>query len=94
MLHLEKYSMDNSLKQDVSLRTENGDITLQIPESPEFMLKAKAHGFGVNIISDFKLEIVKKDNRKVIASFNDEGKGYQVNLSTTNGNIFIKKGDK
>ncbi len=90
-IRVRKYYSENLKDHSIKLHASNGDITLDIPVQPEFSLEAKAEGFGVEISSDFPLNIKKKDNRNVVASYNENGKGYIVDLSSSEGDISINK---
>ncbi|MCK5520769.1 MAG: DUF4097 family beta strand repeat protein [Candidatus Marinimicrobia bacterium] len=91
-IEIEKLWSNKLEKHDIRVNTEYGDIMLTIPEKPDFNLKAKAHGFGVEIISDFPLEIIQKDNRKVIGSHTANKGSYSIDLTANEGDISIKKG--
>jgi len=84
---------DKELREhDLDLETRNGDVYLQIPETPEFRLKATANGSGVEISSDFPLQIQEKDKRRVVASLRSTDYRYDVNIESEDGDITITKG--
>ena len=81
---------DNSVK----LRSRNGSILLNIPQSMDCVINARATGYNSDITSDFDLTIFKINSRKIIAEGKINRGTHKVELVTDNGEIIIRKSDK
>jgi DUF4097 and DUF4098 domain-containing protein YvlB len=94
---------DFSKPHPVTLRSSGGNITLSIPEKMPATIRAeiildRRHGWGsferYEIISDFPLTISKDEDRgreRIHGEGSINGGGDLIDLSTSSGNIEIRK---
>ena len=95
-IEAEMIETDNSKDTHVSLHSSGGTITVYLPEKIEATISAKLKisYFAVRdymIYSDFPLSIKGEDSDRITADDNINGGGDRIELSTTNGDIYIKK---
>ena len=86
---------DNSKDTHVNLHSSGGHITVYLPETIEATVSAKLKisyyaTRDYQIYSDFPLSI-KDDDDRITAKGDINGGGDRIQLSTTDGDIYIKK---
>jgi len=95
----EMIETDNSKDTHVDLDSSGGSITVYLPKSIEATVTAKLRitrhaRRDYRIYSDFPLTIKGENSDLVTADGEINGGGDRVNLSTTNGDIYIKMLEK
>lgn len=81
---------DNS----ITLKSRNGSILLNIPQSMDGVINATAEGYGLDIVSDFDINISKINSRKIVAKGKINSGTHKIELNAVNGEIIIKKSNK
>ena len=94
-IEAEMIQTDNSKDTHVSLDSSGGDITLYIPKGIEATVNAKlkiSHSArrDYRIYSDFPLTIKGEDSNRVSGKGKINGGGDKIDISTSNGDIYIK----
>ncbi len=94
-IEAEMIQTDNSKDTHVSLDSSGGDVTLYIPKGIEATVNAKlkiSHSArrDYRIYSDFPLTIKGQDSSRVSAKGKINGGGDKIDISTSNGDIYIK----
>ncbi|TQV72089.1 DUF4097 domain-containing protein [Aliikangiella marina] len=94
----EMIETDNSKDQSVSLDSSGGDLTIYLPETIAATVSASLRVTrnsrrDYKIYSDFPLTIKGEDSKRITAEGDLGGGGDRVRLTTTNGDIYIKKLD-
>jgi DUF4097 and DUF4098 domain-containing protein YvlB len=75
--------------EDIDIRTTNGSITIGLPGSLNSVLELSTTNGGIDL-DDISLEIVSQHKNKYIKGKMGRG-GPEINASTTNGSIKIRK---
>jgi hypothetical protein len=75
--------------ENIDIRTTNGSITIGLPGSLNSVLELSTTNGGIDL-DDITLEIVAQHKNKYIKAKMGKG-GPQINASTTNGRITIRK---
>ncbi len=94
-IEAEMTQTDNSKDTHVSLDSSGGDVTLHIPKGIKATVHAKlkiSHSArrDYRIYSDFPLTIKGENSNSVSAKGKINGGGDKIDISTSNGDIYIK----
>jgi len=94
-IEAEMIQTDNNKDTHVSLESSGGDITLYIPKGIEATVNARLKISNrarrdYRIYSDFPLTIKGQDSSRVSAKGKINGGGDKIDISTSNGDIYIK----
>ena len=98
-IEAEMIETDNSKDTHVNLESAGGSITVYLPKTIEATVSAnlritRSARRDYRIYSDFPLTIKGENSDRVTADGGINGGGDRVNLSTVNGDIYIKMLDK
>jgi DUF4097 and DUF4098 domain-containing protein YvlB len=90
---IEKYFGKGS-DHSIRISANNGKISLKLPTLDNTLLNAQSRGYSAGIDSDFDLDVIQKDSRRVYID-KRHGKGHHlIELNADNGKILILRSDQ
>ncbi len=92
-VYIEKY-FGKGNDHNIRISAANGKITLVLPTLENTLLTAQSRGYDAEIDSDFELNIIKSDPRRVYVDKRYGNGDFMIDLNADNGNIFILKSEQ